>query len=235
MKTTFRILVAVALLLFAASGRCVAQTNVTGVVVDRNGKPIEGAACMLAGTPSLTPDHRVIYSGIARPIFTDNGGRFSIPLPQSVPLVDLQFDSGGHAPVFLYRASPSDSPLRVVMTEGKVLRGRIVDEQQIPIVDAVIELQMPQEDRWYQRKEVTNTNGEFQFRISEPPEKSSWMLYYAGKRFQINYSQVTPKTSIILTVDVRMTSGAEPCGPANGSQPIRSETNRTSSAAGSRR
>ena len=31
------------------------------------------------------------------------------------------------------------------------------------------------------------------------------------------------------------TKKAEPDGPANGSQPIRSETNRTSSAAGSRR
>ena len=37
------------------------------------------------------------------------------------------------------------------------------------------------------------------------------------------------------TVGVILTKGAEPAGPANGSQPIRSETNRTSSAAGSRR
>ena len=33
----------------------------------------------------------------------------------------------------------------------------------------------------------------------------------------------------------RLRRGAEPDGPANGSQPIRSETNSTSSAAGSRR
>ena len=33
----------------------------------------------------------------------------------------------------------------------------------------------------------------------------------------------------------RLQNGSEPGGPANGSQPIRSETNRTSSAAGSRR
>ena len=204
-------------LLFAVSDRLVAQTSVTGLVVDTNGRPIGGVACLLAGTPSSTPGHRVIDSGIAQPIFTDNEGKFSIPLPQTVPLVDLQFDSGGHAPVFLYRASPSGSPLRVVMTEGKVLRGRIVDEQQTPVANAVIELQMPQEDRWYQRKVVTSTNGEFQFRISEPPQKSSWMLYYAGKRFKIDYSQVTPKTSITLAVDVRMTTRSD-SGVVEGQQ-----------------
>lgn len=39
----------------------------------------------------------------------------------------------------------------------------------------------------------------------------------------------------IIVDDLLFTENAEPVGPANGSQPIRSETNRTSSAAGSRR
>jgi len=38
-----------------------------------------------------------------------------------------------------------------------------------------------------------------------------------------------------LTVPVTVAKNAQPDGAANGSQPIRSETNRTSSAAGSRR
>jgi hypothetical protein len=228
MKTTFCVLGVVALLFFSASVRCVAQTNVSGIVVDTNGNPIKGVACLRAGTPSLTPGNRIIYSGGPQPTFTDNEGKFSIPL--WTPLVDLQFDGGDHAPAFLYRVSPSDSPLRVVMTEGKVLTGRIVDKQQMPIANAVIELRMPQEDRWYQRREVTNLHGEFEFWISEPPEQFHWMLYYAGKQFYVDYNKVTPETSVTLTVDVRMTFADKLVGAGNASQPISTETNQTSPA-----
>ena len=193
-------------LLIAATGSCVAQTEVTGVVMDSKGKPIAGVACLLAGTPSLTPGQRVIYSGIAQPIYTDKEGKFTVPLAPSIPLADLQFDGGGFAPVFLYRVGASASPLRVVMTEGKLLKGRIVDEKQMPVANAEIELQLPQEDRWYQRKEVTNAQGEFEFRISEPAQNFSWLLYFAGKRFKIDYSQITPSTSITLTAEVRISS-----------------------------
>ncbi len=234
MKATSRLLVAWVLLL-AAANRGIAETSVTGIVVDRTGKPIEGVACLLAGTPSPTPGHHVIYSGIAKPILTDKEGRFSISLSQSESLADLQFDAVDHAPVFFYRIGPGDSPLRVVMTEGKVLRGRILDEQHAPIAHAVIELQMAQEDRWYQRKGITDTNGEFRFRISQPPQKSPWVLYFAGKRFEIDYSEVGPRALFTLLADVRITSEAEPGGAANGNQPIRSETNQTSPAASSRR
>jgi hypothetical protein len=78
--------------------------------------------------------------------------------------LDLQFDEEGghvvvtngaatrvppfaHAPASLYRVKPADSLLTVVMTEGKVVKGRIVerlDDQLAPVPDAEIELQMPQ-------------------------------------------------------------------------------------------
>ena len=45
-----------------------------------------------------------------------------------------------------------------------------------------------------------------------------------------NFRELAERTAVSLTA-----SNAEPDGPASGSQPIRSETNRTSSAAGSRR
>ena len=82
------------------------------------------------------------------------------------------------------------------------------------------ELQMPQPDFWYQSKLRTDGHGEFQFRISQPPKERTWMLYYAGKRFGIDYSQITPKTFITLTVNVGMTYEAEPegGGPAHRTQ-----------------
>ena len=233
---------------------CGAQTNVSGVVVDKDGKPIAGVRCSVSGFPQPSGG-RIIYTGLRQIFSSDNEGHFAIPLPRSDPLVDLQFDEEGgsfvvtngvtkrvppyrHAPAFLYNVKPADGPARVVMTEGKLLRGRIVERvrnEVLPIPHAEVELQMPQEDFWYQSKNTTDAKGEFEFKISEPPGKSPWMLYYAGKRLAVDYAQVTPETVMVLEVSVKMTPSAEPDGAANGSQPIRSETNRTSSAAGSRR
>src|SRR5437867_1815927 len=105
---------------------CTAQTNITGATVDADGKPIGGVRCAVSGFPQPSGG-RIIYSGVQRFVFTDKVGGFSIPLPRGDPLVDLQFDGGEHAPLFLYRIRPVDSPLRVVAPDGKILRGRIVE------------------------------------------------------------------------------------------------------------
>ena len=161
------------------------------------------------------------YSGAQSFVCTDKEGHFSIPLPRGDPLVDLQFDGGEHAPVFLCIVRPADSPLRVVMPEGKVLRGRIVERVKdgvVPIPHAVVELQMSQEDSWYQSRQATDAKGEFQFRIAEPPGKWPWMLYYAGKRLSIDYAQVTPDTVMVLEVDVKMAPSAEASAPKRSSE-----------------
>ena len=80
---------------------CTAQTNVTGVTVDAAGNPIAGVRCCVSGFPQPSGG-RNIYSGIQNFVFTDKEGHFSIQLPRGDPLVDLQFDGGGHAPLFLY-------------------------------------------------------------------------------------------------------------------------------------
>ncbi len=76
---------------------------------------------------------------------------------------------------------------------------------------------MSQEGHWYQHRQATDAKGEFQFRISEPPGPCQWMLYYAGKRFPIDYAQVTPETVMVLEMSVKMT----PSAPANGASPLR--------------
>ncbi|HEX5218963.1 MAG TPA: hypothetical protein VFZ59_05300 [Verrucomicrobiae bacterium] len=119
-------------------------------------------------------------------------------------MVDLQFDCGTHAPVFLYEVQPATSPLKVVMRKGKELKGRIVDGQGVPIQQTLLELQMAQSDRWYQRREHTDRLGEFRFRISEPPSGNSWLLNYGGKVFTIDYNQITPETIVELRINVQM-------------------------------
>ena len=200
---------------------CIGQTDVMGVVIDQDGKPIEGVRCSVSGF-SLSSGQQISYSGARSFHFTDKEGRFSMPLPRSDPLVDLQFDGGSHAPTFLYKVKSADSPLKVMMTEGKVLRGRIVDRangQVVPIAQAEVELQMPQADFWYQYRQVTDGKGEFQFRISEPPQKYPWMLCYAGKRFKVEYAQIAPDTVIVLEASIKMTSNAGPA-PTNGASPV---------------
>jgi hypothetical protein len=84
------------LLIFAAlcvqlAEHCGAQTNVTGVVVDKDAKPIAGVRCSISGFPQPSGG-RILYSGERQFVFSDNNGYFVIPLPRSDPLVDLQFD-----------------------------------------------------------------------------------------------------------------------------------------------
>jgi hypothetical protein len=195
--------------------RCYGQTNVTGVAVDAKGKPIGGVRCRVSGFPQASGD--VIYSGISDFVFTDKEGHFSIPVSDRDPMVDLQFDESehdpfghdsiAHAPVFLYKVKTGGSPLKVVMPEGKVLRGRIVERvknELVPIPLTEVELNMPQQDVWYQNRIITNTNGEFRFRISEPPGEGQWQVYYAGKRFSVSYADITPDTVWVFEVSVTM-------------------------------
>src|ERR1017187_10326756 len=102
MKSALLSLLVCALLFSHPSYSCMAQTGVTGVVVDRDGKPIEGVRCSVSGFP-LPSGNRISYSGLRTFHLTDKEGRFSIPLPRSDPLVDLQFDGASCAPTFLYK------------------------------------------------------------------------------------------------------------------------------------
>jgi hypothetical protein len=194
-----------------------AQTNVTGVVVDTGGRPIAGVRCVPSGSREL---------GWPSSYITDEEGKFAVPLFPAMPTLGLQFDRQvSHAPVFLYHVRATDSPLRVVMTEGKLLRGRIVERvkgEAVPVTYALIELQMPQGDVWYQSRQMTDAKGEFQFRISEPPGKWPWMLSYAGVTLPVDYAQVTAETVMVLEVSVKMTPSAEPNGGANAASPRRS-------------
>jgi hypothetical protein len=200
-----------------------ATSNVNGVVVDAVGNPIAGVRCTVSGFPQPSGG-RTLYTGLQTFVFTDKDGHFSIALPRNDPLVDLQFDGGEFAPLFIYKVKPADSPLQVVMSEGKLLRGRVidrVDDKLVPIPHAEIELQMPQEDFWYQNRQATDAKGEFRFRISEPPGAAPWMLYYAGKRITIDYAQVKPETVMVIEVSLKLTSSTEPSGVTNADSPRR--------------
>ena len=189
-----------------------ARANVTGVVVDTHGKPVAGVLCSVCGWP-LPSGGRNGYTGIRRFIATDQDGRFTIPIPRGDPLVDLEFDDSSHAPVFVYDFRPADSPLKVRMADGKLLRGRVVERvngEFVPIPHVEVELQMPQEDFWYQHRQTTSAKGEFQFRISEPPGKISWALCCRGERFPIEYAQVAEETVMVLDATAITPSAAGP-------------------------
>ena len=142
-----------------------AQTNVTGVVLDKDGHPVAGVRCSISGLGL-----RVFRTGMREFVFTDKEGHFSIPLRASGPVIDLQFDEEGYpmankprraasyAPTFLGGVTPADGPVRVVMREGKLLRGRLVQRlkgEAVPIAHAKVELRMPTADFAYHSEQET--------------------------------------------------------------------------------
>jgi hypothetical protein len=206
---------------------CGAQTNVSGVIVDKDGEPIAGIRCSASHVTRPAP-RGVTVIGPRQFVLSDKEGKFSIPLREPNTLVDLQFDEDGgsfgvtngvatwptskYAPAFLYKVRPADGPVRVVVAEGKILRGRIVWrelDEVLPIPFAEVELQLWDENFRYESKKRTDAKGEFVFRIGEPPGKRPWRLCYAGKRLkveyaQVEYAQVKPDTVMVLEVSVTM-------------------------------
>jgi len=71
--------------------------------------------------------------------------------------------------------------------------------------------------------------------VTTGDRQSDYTLYVDTLKFSI-IENLSATNALPVTIRVTRTNRQpQPVGPANGSQPIRSETNRTSSAAGSRR
>jgi hypothetical protein len=202
------------LVFILGAGLCLAESRVSGIVVDENEKPIEGVRCKLVGFP-LPEGGRNIYTGTTSFQMTDKEGRFAFENRRSDPLLDIHFDGGDHtpdfpyAPAFLHKASPADSPHRVVMTEGKVLRGKVVEpleDKLVPVKATHIDFRLPLDDLIYGNRQLILNNGEFQFRVCKPPERWPWMLVYAstGKRVSIDYDKITPQTVVTINVAVSL-------------------------------
>lgn len=214
--------------------RCGAQTNVAGVVVSEDGKPIQGVRCCISGWPQPSGGH-TFYSGMQIYALTDEQGHFSIPIPRADPLVDLQFDLDGgqsfitrgappfsyvpkYAPVFLSKVRPADGPVKVIMGEGKVFKVRLVErsgEKLLPIAQADVELELSNEGWWYQCSKRTDDKGEIRFRVSQPVGGRSWMIQYAGKMLPVDYGQLKADSVLNVEISVKQTLSSEPSEAAS--------------------
>jgi hypothetical protein len=199
---------------------CIGQTTLTGIVVDRDGKPLADVLYRLSGYGK-----RQAIGGDIGFQKTDLGGRFAIQVPSEKSVADLQFDqppSGRFpsasadlqfnyrelAPVVLNDVTADGVPLRVVMTEGMLVEGSVVElvnGKRVPISGATIALAMPQWGFWYHKEQGTGSDGKFHFRISEPPKGRHWQLVYGGKYFNIQYDPKQPKVVVELMSDIKMT------------------------------
>jgi hypothetical protein len=212
MKPAFKLWGTGATLVIAALNVSIAQTKITGLIVDEKGAPISKVACCTIGYPR--PDGgRDYYDGLPPdPIYSDEAGAFTIPNRRG-DMLDLGFDHWAYAPTFLYDLSPGASAVRVVMKKGKMLKGRVLDEQGKPMQALEIQLRMTKEETGGVRRRYTDRNGRFLFRISEPPKAHTWIVSLAGKQFKVDYDQVTPDKFLDLQVNVQMALKSDPGGP----------------------
>ncbi|MBX7191520.1 MAG: carboxypeptidase regulatory-like domain-containing protein [Sandaracinaceae bacterium] len=102
---------------------------VDGEVVDRRGRPI-AAAEVVASTASLSTS--------AHAALSDAAGRFRVgPFEPGSVSVDVR--AGGFVSAVAEGCS-TDAPCRVILSEGAVLEGRVLDEAHEPIADAWVEV-----------------------------------------------------------------------------------------------
>ena len=102
----------------------------SGRVVGSDGKAVAEARVALGGSgkPSPVADDEVVPT-----CYTDAAGRFRIAgLRPGTGLLAVRFEA--HAPALLtVDVGPDTPPVEVQLTDGEVLRGRVVDEEGRPI------------------------------------------------------------------------------------------------------
>ena len=196
MKKIFKILFLFLLLL--STGQCIGQTSLTGIVVDKDGKPLKGVSYRLVGYGNIQNHARFSGGIIGSPPKTDTDGRFTQQIPSGNLFANLQFDSAELAPVVLDDIKCDGSLLLIVMTEGMLIEGTLsgwVNGKLVPIGGATISLKMFQMEFSFRKEQRTDKDGKFRFRISEPPKGRQWTLDYAGEHFVVEYK---PKKKALI-------------------------------------
>jgi len=182
--------------------------TVSGIVTDEGGNPLENVRWIISGRKELRNGAwiRVIRTGFPREHFTESNGRFAIPFYESNVKYDLQFDKPGYAPCFLYDISSDAGEINVVMRRGLVTRGkvvRVVNGQRRPVLGTMVQLRLPSEDLWYQKRAFTDMNGKYTFRVCQPPKPRKWQVVFAGEVVQLDIEQGKPAEGVDFEIKVR--------------------------------
>ena len=183
--------------------------GIRGVVSDEAGAPLAQVQVQLCGMENFSYGtwSRVLRLGIMPSYTTDNEGRFAIPVGEAGMAYDLYFDKPGFAPTFLYRISSSSNELSVVMKRGLALTGtvkRLAGGKLEPLGGTTVELRLPGDDLWYQRRASTDNDGRYIFRVTPPPAGKRWQVVFAGEVVQLEVKEGQPVAGPNFEVTVKV-------------------------------
>jgi hypothetical protein len=181
-----------ALLLSAVISSAADRVTITGAVTDNVGKPLENATVMVyhagvkQGYSTICPS---CYADCGKRTVTDSSGSFTIKNLAPDLWFELLVVRDGYAPVFVSRVDPSRGAAKTailarranVADRDRVVRGRVVNTNGLPMPAAVIQPQIlmtPEGSSLppiagLEPIAVSNQNGEFELAYSK---KASRML-----------------------------------------------------------
>ena len=132
--------------------------KITGVVVNEDGKPIEGVKAQVSGVEKRLPDgtwERNRRCGFLMPnVSVGDAGRFTLafdeshftlPIDEQDTRVNLWFEKDGYAPTFVSGVGPDSDNLTVVMTRGMQVAGHVrrkINGRLEPVDGAAVEVRL---------------------------------------------------------------------------------------------
>ena len=183
---------------------------VAGVAIDKTGLPVAGVLVRVCGQKTLLPDGRfsLKFSGsfdILNAV-TDEQGHFAIELEEEGQY-NLRFSPENHAAIIAYDVPVGKSDLKVTLSEGGTVNGRLLrneDGKKVPIASTEVKVEQSSRSSYSHlgfdrdRKTVTDSQGRFRFdhlrtKMRDLRTSKSEQWEYTPRVWEISYG-TTSKT-----------------------------------------
>ena len=183
---------------------------VAGVAIDESGSPISGVLVRVCGHKKPLPDGRfsITFSGSFDVLnaVTDEQGCFAIELDEDGQY-NLLFSPENHAAMIVYDLPVGKSDLKVTLTEGGTITGRLLrieDGKQVPIASAEVKIEQSSRSSYSHlgfdrdQKTITDSQGRFRFdhlrtKMRDLGTNKSEQWEYSPRVWEISYG-TTSKT-----------------------------------------
>ena len=183
---------------------------VAGVAIDKAGSPVAAVLVRVCGHKKPRPDGRfsLTFSGSFDILnaMTDEQGLFAIEIEEDGQY-SLLFSPENHAAIIAYDVSVGKSDLKVTLTEGVTITGRLLRNEngkQVPIASAEVKIEQSDRNSYSHlgfdrdRKTVTDSQGRFRFdhlrtKMRDFGTSKSEQWEYSPRVWEISYG-TTSKT-----------------------------------------
>ncbi|MGA2441156.1 MAG: sigma-70 family RNA polymerase sigma factor [Tepidisphaeraceae bacterium] len=154
--------------------------QVSGAVVNQSGSPIRGAKIS-------TIEVRYVVNDPGKTVTADAEGHFAFP-PRAAGTISLTTTARGYAPD-LQRITVAEgmSPVRIVLSPGKTIRARVVDENGKPIRDAMVRAFSWRQMNSLQWTGRTDSDGRF-IMHDAPEDAIEFEIFKEGYQMLVNAS-----------------------------------------------